>query len=38
MTDRADIAAIVIGRNEGARLIACLDSLAGRGGARDLCR
>jgi len=29
MTDRADIAAIVIGRNEGARLIACLDSLAG---------
>jgi len=30
MTDRADIAAIVIGRNEGARLIACLDSLAGR--------
>ena len=30
MTDRVDIAAIVIGRNEGARLIACLDSLAGR--------
>lgn len=30
MTDRADIAAIVIGRNEGARLIACLDSLAGQ--------
>ncbi len=25
-----DVAAIVIGRNEGARLIACLDSLAGR--------
>ena len=29
MTDKTDIAAIVIGRNEGARLIACLDSLAG---------
>ena len=24
-----DIAAIVIGRNEGARLVACLDGLAG---------
>jgi len=31
MTDETDIAAIVIGRNEGARLLACLDSLAGRG-------
>jgi len=31
MTDETDIAAIVIGRNEGARLITCLDSLAGRG-------
>ena len=30
MTGNADIAAVVIGRNEGARLIACLDSLAGR--------
>ena len=28
----ADLAAVVIGRNEGARLIACLDSLAGQVG------
>ena len=27
-----DLAAVVIGRNEGARLIACLDSLAGQAG------
>lgn len=32
MTRRADIAAVVIGRNEGARLIACLDALAGQVG------
>ncbi|RDC73750.1 glycosyltransferase [Rhodovulum sp. 12E13] len=30
MTARASVAAVVIGRNEGARLLACLDSLAGR--------
>jgi len=32
MTDTARIAAIVIGRNEGARLLACLASLDGRAG------
>lgn len=31
MTERQDIAAVVIGRNEGARLIGCLRSLAGQG-------
>ena len=30
MTDRTDIAVVVIGRNEGARLVAALASLAGR--------
>lgn len=32
MTERQDIAAIAIGRNEGERLIACLESLAGKVG------
>lgn len=32
MTAGADIAAIVIGRNEGARLMACLDALRGQVG------
>lgn len=30
MTELADVAAVAIGRNEGARLVACLASLAGR--------
>lgn len=30
MTDHDDIAAVVIGRNEGARLLRCLDSLIGQ--------
>ena len=30
MTAHPDIGAVVIGRNEGARLIACLDALAGQ--------
>lgn len=32
MTGRTDIAAVAIGRNEGARLIACLDSLTDKVG------
>ncbi|TCM78975.1 glycosyltransferase family 2 protein [Rhodovulum steppense] len=32
MTGRTDIAAVVIGRNEGVRLISCLDSLVGKVG------
>jgi GT2 family glycosyltransferase len=32
MTVAGDIAAVVIGRNEGARLIACLDALQGQAG------
>ncbi len=30
MTDQGDIAAVVIGRNEGARLVRCLESLVGK--------